>query len=127
MIERGLVRPFGDQLIGTCFVHVFGENGVTVRIEAMVDSGFAGSLSLKPDLVDSLWLRRIRTERAYLADGSSVECDVYRLDVHWQGDIRSVEVVSLNGPALIGMGLFRGSELRMIVKDAGVVEITPLE
>ena len=127
MIERGLVRRFGDKLIGTCFIHVFGENGVTTRVEAMVDSGFVGGLSLKPDLVDSLQLRRVRTERAYLADGSSAECDMYRVDVHWQGDVRNVEVVSLNGPTLIGMGLLRGSELRMVVEEAGEVEITPLE
>lgn len=127
MIERGLVRRFGDQLMGTCFIHVFGENGVTARVQAMVDSGFAGDLSLKPDLVDSLQLRRIRTERAYLADGSSAECDMYSVDVHWQGDMRNVEVASLNGPTLIGMSLLRGSELRMKVDDGGVIEITPLE
>ena len=127
MIERGRVRQFDDQFIGTCVIHVVGENGVPARVEAMVVSGFAGHLSLKPDLVDALQLRRTRSEKAYLADGRSTICDMYRVQVHWQGHLRTVEVASLNGHPLIGMGLFQASELRMMVEDAGVIEITPFD
>ena len=115
MIERGRVRQFDDQFISTCVIHVVGENGVPARVEAMVDSGFAGHLSLKPDLVDVLKLRRTRSEKAYLADGRSTICDMYRIQVHWQGHLRTVEVASLNGHPLIGMGLFQGSELRKML------------
>lgn len=127
MIERGRVRQFDDYFIGTCVIHLVGENGVPARVEAMVDSGFAGQLSLKPDLVDALQLRRTRSERAYLADGSSTTCDMYRVQLHWQGDPRTVEVASLNGHPLIGLGLLRGSQLRMMVEDDGVIEITPFD
>ena len=41
--------------------------------------------------------------------------------------LRAVEVASLNGHPLIGMGLLQGSELRMMVEDAGVIEITPFD
>ena len=125
MIERGRVRQFDDHFIGTCVINLVGENGVPARVEAMVDSGFAGQLSLKPHLVDALQLRRTRSERAYLADGRSTTCDMYRVQLHWQGHPRTVEVACLNGHPLIGLGLLRGSQLRMMVEDDGVIEITP--
>ncbi len=127
MIERGRVRQFNNQFIGTCVILVVGETGVPARVEAMVDSGFAGYLSLKPDVVDALKLRRTRSEKAYLADGRSTTCDMYRVQVDWQGHLRTVEVASLDGHPLIGMGLLQGSELRMMVADAGVIEITPFD
>ncbi len=125
MTERGRVRQFGDHLIGTCVIHLVGDNGVPARVEVMVDSGFAGHLSLQPKLVDELQLLRIRTERVFLADGRTVNCDMYRVQAHWQEDLRTVEVASLNGHPLIGMGLLQGSELRMMVEDGGVIEVTP--
>ena len=127
MTEHGRVRRFGDHLIGSCVIHLVGNNGVPGRVEAMVDSGFAGHLSLKPKQVDELQLRRIRTERVFLADGRTVNCDMYRVQVFWQDDLRTVEVASLNGHPLIGMGLLQGSELRMMVKDGGVIEVTPFD
>ena len=127
MLERGLVRIFGAQIQGTCVVNLIGDNGVPARIEVIVDTGFAGYLTLRANLIDELGLARINSFQALLADGSSFECDVYRLQIEWQGALRTVEVARLEGHPLLGMALLRDSELRMMVKDAGVIEITPFD
>ena len=62
-----------------------------------------------------------------MADGSTIMFQLYEVEIDWQGDVRTAEVVSTDGHPLIGMGLLQGSELRMMVEDAGVIEITPFD
>ncbi len=45
--------------------------------------------------------------------------------IDWQGQPRSIEIVQLDGPQLLGMEMLRGSQLRMMVEDDGLIEITP--
>ncbi|MCY4474367.1 MAG: clan AA aspartic protease [Chloroflexi bacterium] len=127
MVERGVVREFGEQLQGTCIVYPIGDNGVPARVEAVVDTGFAGYLTLRQNIINELGLTQISSIRAFFADGRSAECSVYLLRLEWQGELRTVEVASLEGHPLIGMALLRGSELRMMVEDEGVIEITPFD
>ena len=62
-----------------------------------------------------------------MADGSTIMFQLYEVEIDWQGDVRTAEVVSTDGRSLIGMGLLQGSELRMMIEDAGVIEITPFD
>ena len=56
--------------------------------DAVVDTGFDGSISLPPALIASLRLRWKRFGRALLADGSESLFDVYEAKVLWDGYVR---------------------------------------
>ena len=127
MTEQGLVRTFGERLKGTCIVHLFGDNGVPARVETIVDTGFDGYLTLGGSVIDDLGLEETSSIRMFLADGSDLLCPAFRVETDWQGQSHTIEVVQLEGLQLLGMEMLRGSELRMMVEDAGVIEITPFD
>ena len=127
MTEQGRVHTFGQRLKGTCIVHLFGDNGVPARVQAIVDTGFDGYLTLRSSLVNVLGLKETSSVRMVLADGSSLLCPAFRVEIDWQGQPQTIEIVQLEGPQLLGMEMLRGSQLRMMVENDGVIEITPFD
>ena len=127
MTEQGLVRTFGQRLKGVCIVHLLGDNGVSARVETIVDTGFDGYLTLGGGVINELGLEATSSIRMFLADGSDLLCPVFRVAIDWHGQLRTIEIVQLEGLQLLGMELMRGSELRMMVEDVGVIEITPFD
>jgi clan AA aspartic protease len=105
---------------------VFLGDGRSVMIEAVVDTGFTGTLSLPPDLIASLGMRWASRGEGILADGSPCEFDVFRTRTEWHGRARPVFVNRLDGDPLIGMALLQGHELKMQVKARGRVTIRRL-
>ena len=104
-----------------------GPTGVPGSVEAIVDTGFAGWISLPQAIIDRLELPHIGSRFGILADGNTIKFQLFEVEIDWQGDVRTIEVVSAGGHPLIGMSLLRGSELRMMVEDAGEIEITPFD
>ena len=121
MIE-GFVEPSLDAIVA---VQVQGPAGVEV-VEAVIDTGFSGWLSLPGHRVRRLGLAWARSGRAALADGSEVDLDVYDAEVEWHGSWRAVAVDQADTDPLIGMRLLRGRELRMDVTEGGAITIRPL-
>lgn len=99
--------------------------GTSVQVDATVDAGYNGYLSLPPKLIGSLGLPWVRSVRAVLADGSIENLDVYEAIVEWDGQLRTVEVDSLEGVILLGMQMLQGCDLRIRVVAGGVIEIVP--
>lgn len=99
--------------------------GAEIEVDAVVDTGFTGSLTVPPAVVASLGLERRSGGTAVLADGSSVRFDTYGAEVEW-GGWRGVVVSAVGGEALVGMGLLSGSELRVEVAEGGAVEVRSL-
>lgn len=97
------------------------------EIEAVVDTGYTGSLTLPPDTIAELNLRTLRQSRALLADGSEITFDVYEAAVEWQGHRQRVVVDEADTTPLIGMGLLEGCELHVEVREGGRVtaEVLP--
>ena len=125
MPENGRVRLTGNQLHATCILQVFGANGVPATIEVIVDTGFSGEIALPQRMVRQLGLARLGSKDILVADGRSINVWYYTLQVEWQDEFRSVEVIGTESFPLIGMNLLRDSQLRIMVEDAGAVEITP--
>ena len=71
---------------------VQGPAGQIREIEAVVDTGYNGYLTLPPSLALALRLPFVTTNPAFLADGSEVNFDVYRVTVLWDGHPRHVDV-----------------------------------
>lgn len=96
------------------------------RIEAVVDTGFTGHLVLPSALVGELGLPLRGVRDSFLADGSVVSLDAYRVGVEWDDRVRVVPALAAEGGPLVGMSLLRGSELRIEAVDGGEVVIRPL-
>jgi predicted aspartyl protease len=91
-----------------------------------VDTGFTGYLVLPPALVGELGLLLRGSRDSFLADGSVVSLDAYRVGVEWDERVRVVSALAAEGGPLVGMSLLRGSEVRIEVVDGGEVVIRPL-
>lgn len=96
------------------------------EIEAVVDTGFNGFLTLPPALVAALDLPHIGRGRAILANGAEALFDVYEVTILWEGQPRVVEVDAADADALVGMALLYGHELRLPVLDGSTFTIQVL-
>jgi clan AA aspartic protease len=104
-------------------ITVRAAGGVGYDVEALVDTGFNGFLTLQPDLITALGLSWVGTERAELADGSVQVLDVFVATVDWHGGTKQVDVQAADAQPLLGMSLMQDSELRIDVVAGGSVSI----
>ena len=105
---------------------VVGFRGRTTVIEAVIDTGFTGHLTLPLNLTRSLDLPLLGSRYVTLANGATASLDVYRAAVLWEGTERLVRAFVSEGTPLVGMYLLYGSEVRLRVVDGGSVVIEPL-
>jgi clan AA aspartic protease len=92
-------------------------------VEAVIDTGFNGFLTLPPALIAALALPWLCLQQGQLADGSLLPFDVYVATLDWHGQPRSVEVEAADAQPLLGMALLQDSELRILVVAGGSVTI----
>ncbi len=97
-----------------------------VEVDALVDTGYTGSLALPATVAMSLSLKRLFGGTAVLADGSTRRFDTYGAEVEWGGVWRDIVASAVGDDALVGMGLLAGQELRIEVVAGGQVEVGPL-
>src|SRR5438128_9770201 len=105
---------------------VRGRRGREQEVEAVIDSGYTGALTLPPALITMLGLRWQSVERATLADGSTCVFQVYVGKLVWDGKVRTILVDEADADPLVGMRLLRGHELKMQVRARGKVTIKRL-
>jgi clan AA aspartic protease len=105
---------------------VRGPEGRVLEIDATVDTGFSGSLSLPQEMVVGLGLLPYGTMRGVLADGSESFFPVYNAVIFWHGQPRLIYVSVVESDPLLGMGMLHGSEFSMQVIDGGEVAIHEL-
>jgi clan AA aspartic protease len=97
--------------------------GLLVDIEAYVDTGFSGFLTLPLELIQVLQLPYDGSDIFTLAGDSEVEFDLYQVTLIWDGGDRKVRVLAAAGTPLIGMSLLEGFHLFMDVVAGGEVRI----
>ena len=123
---RGTVVADGGEALLS--VDVLSQAGASpLRVEAVVDTGFTGHLTLPNAIVGALGLPIIGNAESILADGSLVVEDVCLARVLWHGGERSVRVLVADATPLLGMALMRGSELRVECVGGGEVSVERLE
>ena len=103
-----------------------GPTGQTREVEAVVDTGFNGSLTLPPTLVMELGLPFRNCVRAVLANGSEESFDVFGVTVLWDGQPRFVLAGAADATPLVGMTLMDSHDLHVRVMDGGRVVIEPV-
>jgi clan AA aspartic protease len=101
-------------------------NGQKQFIEAVVDTGFSGFLTLPSTIIATLDLAWNASEIATLGDGSRTLFDLYAARVIWDGQYRDIDVAESETDPLIGMALLHGYRLQINVIEGGTIEITTI-
>ena len=101
-------------------------NGNQCVVDAMIDTGFNGYLTLPAHVIQSLNLPWLCRQEGELVDGTIVVLDVYVAMVEWHREPRSIEIEATDATPLLGMALLEGSELRIQVLDGGSATVVPI-
>ena len=107
-------------------LEVVGSNHRKEQVEAVIDTGFNGYLTLPSDLINRLEFHIAGNRRVTLGDGNVVVLDVYLAKVLWHGLEREVLILEAEGGPLVGMSLLYGSRMTLEIVNNGDVTIAPL-
>ena len=102
---------------------VQGPAGETREIDAVIDTGFTGFLTVTPALARELGLDFLGMGLATLADGSEVTFPYYSVAVLWDGQPRNIEADAADTTPLVGMRLLDRHILNVEVEIGGRVLI----
>jgi len=97
------------------------EDGRTLDIEFVVDTGFVGYLTLPQRAIVMLDLPFLRRTPANLADGSTIHVSVYAATIVWEGQVKEAEVLSTGQRPLMGTLLLNGHHLSVHFVNGGEV------
>ena len=122
MIE-GTVNPAFEATIP---LRLYGDNGRTVDISAVVDTGFTGFLTLPSPLIAELELPFSHYGHAFLADDTELEYEVYNITVSWDGRSKAIDANATGSTPLVGMRLLDDHDLNIQVRIGGRVLIQPI-
>jgi clan AA aspartic protease len=123
MIDRGTVNSLQEAIIP---IRIRGPVGLELEIQAIVDTGYTGSLTLPSADAVALGLVRRSGSRAVLADGTVRRFDTFAAEVFWGGKWTGIVVSAVGDESLLGMSLLSGRVLRIETVPGGAVEVRPL-
>ena len=104
-------------------LEVQGPAGQKHAVDAIVDTGYNGFLTLPPHVITALGLIRQGRGRATLANGSEDIFDIYDVTVLWDSQPREIETDSADTTPLVGMALLDGYNLHIEVAVGGQIAI----
>ena len=105
---------------------VIRNNNHRLLVDAVIDTGFSGFLTLPSEIITTLDLTWKGRDIATLKDGTSCIFDVYIATVIWDGQYRIIDINGSETVPLIGMRLLRGYELRIQTIESGLVTVKVL-
>ncbi len=100
-----------------------GSEGRTRDIEAVIDTGYTGALTLPISVVEDLELSFSHMGWAFLANDDVVSFDVHDVTVLWDGQPRQVKADATGSIPLVGMLLLDRHNLSIEVEIGGRVVI----
>lgn len=121
MIE-GVVN---DALEAVVTLSLQGLAGQAQDIEAVLDTGYSGFLTLPSTVVTELGLPFAYIGRALLANDDEVTFDVHDVTVLWDGRARLITADATGSTPLVGMLMLANHRLDMDVARGGRVTIRP--
>ena len=102
-------------------------NETTQMVDALIDTGFSGFLTLPSDMIATLGFSWEGRDVATLGDGTFCTFEVYIGLVIWDGQYREIDINESETVPLIGMQLLRGYDLRIQAIEGGLVTIEALK
>ena len=121
---KGVVNASYESVIT---LSIQGPAGQAREIEAVIDTGFTGFLTVTPALATELGLDFRGISRATLADGSEVTFPYYGVAVLWDGQSRYIEADAADTIPLVGMRLLDSHSLYVEVENGGRVVVQAME
>jgi clan AA aspartic protease len=119
----GVVNVNGEAIVRI----VVGDLGKQrVVVDAIIDTGYTGFLTLPPSTIAALNLPWRGSEEGILGDGSTQRFDVYSATVIWDGEFRTIKINESNTSSLMGVGLLYGYEVCIKIINSGMVTIKAL-
>ena len=118
-----IVGRVNDTYEAVISLTVQGPSGHEGEVEAVIDTGFTGFLSLPSALATELGLPFLTNESAFLADGSLVRFSVHDATTLWDGQPRRVYAHLSDTTPLIGMRMLDDHDLSIQVRNGGRVII----
>ena len=97
------MQGFVNQSCEAVLPIVVKNENITQLIDAVIDTGFSGFLTLPADIIAALDLTWKGRDVATLGDGTSCIFDVYIATVIWDGQYRKVDINESETVPLIGM------------------------
>jgi clan AA aspartic protease len=97
-----------------------------LKIEFVIDTGFAGALTLPTAAIAALGLPFFQQIEASLADDASVRVDVHLATIVWDGVAIDVAVLAMGQRPLLGTALLDGYRLTADFQDGGPVSLIAL-
>jgi clan AA aspartic protease len=119
-MTSGFFTPEGEPAVR---LRVQSDSQERGRVEAVIDTGFNGDLTLPPDLIAALALPEATEERVVLGDGTVRMVQLYTASVVFAGQTRRVFVGEAPTTPLLGTELLQGFSLRVDFWEGGSVEI----
>lgn len=120
---RGTVNYNNEAVVP---LRVRGPSGSEVEIDAVIDTGFTGFLTLPPALTSALGLQLVTNTATRLGDGTMRYLDVYEVEIEWDAAWVAVRASEIDAQPLIGTRLLAGHEVFIEFVPGGGVDITPL-
>jgi clan AA aspartic protease len=117
----GVVSPSCEAILPLV---VGNENKQTKFLDALIDIGFNGFLTLPANVIAELGLPWSGSDVVTLGDGSETLFDLYAATVIWDGQFRTVDIAE--SVPLMGMALLQGDRLMVDVVPKGAVTIAPI-
>ncbi len=112
-----------SDLEATVRLRIRGPGGQEQEIDAVIDTGFNGFLTLSPALVRQLSLTHLGQSRALLANGQEELLDLYEVTLLWDGQWRTEEADAADTDALVGMSLLYRYSVYIEAVEGGQVVI----
>ena len=97
-----------------------------LELEFVMDTGFAGFLTLPPAAIAALGFPLIDNAYVHLADDSRLGVDVYAATVVWNGQERIVPIQAMGRRPLLGMLLLKGYHLDADFEEGQTFTLTKI-
>jgi clan AA aspartic protease len=120
---QGVVNQNCEAIIRVAIGH---ENAPKQMVEAVIDTGFTGFLSLPMSRISALGLPWHFRDIGTLGDGSEVIFEMYKATVIWDGQIQIIDVAASEAAPLVGMSLLYGFKVQIEAIEGGMVTIESL-
>lgn len=121
---QGFVNQSCEAIIRVAVGHA---NSPKQMVEAVIDTGFTGFLSLPLSIITRLGLPWHFRDMGTLADGSEVVFEMYKATVIWDGQIQIIDVAASEAEPLVGMSLLYGFKIQIEAVEGGMVTIETLK
>lgn len=95
-------------------------------VDAIIDTGFTGFLTLPLSVLNALDLRAYSREQGTLGDGSTCIFNIYSGYVIWDGAFRRIDINESEATPLVGMSLLYGYRVQFDAIEGGSVTIQSL-